>query len=81
MLLQFLKKVQRTLTKIRPCQIDFLYRITRAPAEKLGTLNHFIKNLPCRFFLIIIGEKRTKGLSYYLIVIIISVIIFFLKKQ
>ena len=44
---------------MRPCQIDFLFGVTLAHAEKLGALNLFIHKLARRFILIIIGEKDT----------------------
>ena len=31
-----------TLVHIRPCQIDFLFSVTRADAKKIGVLNLFI---------------------------------------
>ena len=43
---------------LRPCQIDFLFSVTRGHAKKLGSLNLFIKKLARLSFLFIIGEKR-----------------------
>ena len=43
---------------MRPCQIDFLFGVTLAHAEKLGALNLFIQKLARRFILII-SEKDT----------------------
>ena len=41
-----------------PCQIDFLFHVTRAHAKKLGALNLFVKKLARQSFFFIIGEKK-----------------------
>ena len=42
---------------LRPCQIYFLFRVTRADAEKSGSLNFFIEKFARRSFLFLIGER------------------------
>ena len=42
----------------RPCQIDFLFCVTRAHAKKLGALNLFIQKLARQYFLFITSEKN-----------------------
>ena len=46
------------VAEVRPCQIDFLFSVTRVYAKKLGALNLFIQKLARRFFLFITGEKK-----------------------
>ena len=41
-----------------PCQIDFLFHVTRAHAKKLGALNLFVQKLARQSFLLLIGEKK-----------------------
>ena len=43
--------VESHIVNLEPCQIDFLFSITRMHAEKLGALNLFIQGLACRSFL------------------------------
>ena len=46
------------IKQLRPCQIHFLFSVTRAHAKILGILNLFTQKLTRRSFLFIIGEKK-----------------------
>ena len=43
---------------MRPCQIDFLLKVSRTHAEKLGALNLFFQKWVHRSFLFFVGEKK-----------------------